>query len=287
MNTLKKTALLLHIFFSMISTPALGADTIAITSPANGASVSGKPLAITGTSSLRNGSVRLFIKNTEIGYTPTNSSGNWTFSSNELANGNYTITAYLSNDSSTLATTQNAFTVVNAESISIQTPQDKETLTSNPVTISGTSSRPSASVQLSLDSTPIGTTTTDSSGSWQTSHNVTTNGSHTIVAELTASGKAVASSTINVSINIPFRTISGSVPTSGSSSGTEYTSTADSSSVTVNFSPVFATVPSVVATGQSAAGTSTVTLTSVTTSKAVLNFSPGTSTVHFTATAAQ
>lgn len=298
MLKMKKNILLLHVLNLLLATAIIkGDDFITITNPANSASVSGSPLVINGTSSQANYSVRIFINTTEIPYATTDSNGDWTISSEGIADGDYTVTAYLVNANyGTLATAQNSFSVTNPDSISITIPESEATLFFDPVTIAGISSLPSTTVRLSLDGNIITTTTTDANGDWQTSYVITTNGVHTLLAELMVSGSPVASSSIDILANIPFvfptgtsqlRLIDGNIPTSGSGSGQGYTYSVSGSTITINFTPAFAVIPSVTATGLRASGSSTVTLSSVSTTAASVIFSTGTQKVHFSASALQ
>lgn len=287
----KKIIILMSLIF--ISCRVFGADTVTITAPADGATVSGQPLSISGTSSRASFRVRLTVNTTEIGYATTDGSGNWIFSTNDLANGSYTIRADLINSSfAVLATDTNSFTVQNAETIFITSPAEDEVVFLNPYTAIGTASLASTTVKLSLDASLVATTTTDTSGNWQAQYSIGSNGIHTLLAELIVSGSPVASSSIDIIGTIPvyfpagksqIMLVSGTIPTTGSGSGSGYTYSVSGSAITVTLSPTFSVTPIVLAMGQQTSGSSTVTVSSVSTSVLTIDFTASTESVHFIA----
>lgn len=270
---------------------------ITITAPADSSTVSGAPLSITGTSSEPNALVRLFINTTALGSTTTDISGDWDFTLDTLDNGNYTITAdIVGSDFEVLATDTNSFTVDNGERITITTPTANQIVFLNPSTASGTASLASTTVQLSLDSVVVGTTTTDASGAWSIPYTLLSNTTHTLLAELMVMGSPVASATVSITANISvifpagksqLRVIDGDAITSGTGSGYGYTYSISGSIATISFVPAFTVAPSVIATGQRSSGSSTVTISSVSGTAASIAFSTGTQKIHFTASALQ
>jgi hypothetical protein len=273
-------------------------DFITITDPANSYTVTGSPLTIDGTSSQADFTVRLTINTTPIGTTTTNAYGNWSFSYNYLADGNYTITAELvSSAFEVLAIATNSFTTENPETIDFSSIVDGETIFLNPEIIAGNASLTNTNVNLYMDNNLIGTTTTDTYGNWQISYIITTNGSHTFVANLVdAYGYTLATTSATITAAIPIlfpsgknqvRVLDGYIPTTGSGSGAGYTYTVSGSIMTINFTPVFSSIPAIIATGQRSSGASTVTIASVSTSAVSISFSSGTQQIHFTATALQ
>lgn len=278
---------------SMVGNALFAVDSVAITTPAVSSTVSGQPLIITGTSSQASSSVRLTIDSTEIGTATTDGLGDWMFTLLNLNNGSYAIRAdLLSNTSVVLATSTNGFMVHNPETITIDSPIDGDVIFLSSLMATGQSSLASSNVQLLIDASLVTTTTTDVNGSWQAMCTLSSNGAHTLLAKLLVAGVPVATDSVAITAAIPviFPTgrsqitiIDGEAPTSGSGSGVGYTYSVSGSIITINFSPAFATVPAVIATGFRSSGSSTVTLASVSTSAANISFSAGTQKVHFTA----
>lgn len=283
----------------------IASDYITIADPSNYGTVSGSPLTIDGTSSQPNFTVRLSINTTRIGTTTTDLYGNWSFTYDSLADGNYSITAELvSSAFEVLATTTNSFTTSNPETISFTSLSEGEIIFLNPEVISGTASLPNATVQVYMDGNLIATTTTDAYGDWSVSYTITTNGSHSFEADLIEYYDyptdlypyPIATATVDITAAIPIlfpsgknqvRVLDGYVPTTGSGSGAGYAYTVSGSIMTINFTPVFSSIPAIIATGQRSSGASTVTISSVSTSAVSISFSSGTQQVHFTATALQ
>jgi hypothetical protein len=294
------------ILLCSIASITRASDFIIIDNPNNYyGTVLGKPLAINGTSSQPNFTVRLTINSTSIGTTTTDAYGNWSFTYNNLTDGSYTVTAELvSNAFEVLAITSNSFTIDNPETISFTSMSEGDTIFFNPDSIIGTSSLPNTTVQLYMDGNLIATTTTDAYGNWSVSYIISTNGSHTFVADLIEYYDyptdlypyPIASASVDITASIPIlfpsgknqvRVLDGYVPTTGSGSGSGYTYTVSGSIMTINFTPVYSSIPAIIATGQRSSGASTVTIASISTSAVSISFSSGTQQVHFTATALQ
>lgn len=288
----KKTRFLFFMFFVMHTTFFKALDFITILTPLNASTVSGQPLLVTGASSQPNTRVRVIINTTEIESVTTNILGNWSLSSNDIRNGSYTVTADLMDINGViLATDTHSFTVSD-QYIYIASPVDGDVVGTNPLTISGISSAATTTVNVSVDGNLAATTTTDSAGNWSAPCTFTTNGAHTILAELIVSLLPVASSSIGVTSSIPvffatgitkMRIVGGSVPITGSGSGSGYSYSNSGSITTITFSPAFPAVPIVVATGRRSSGSSTITVASVSASAASLLFSSGTTAIQFSA----
>lgn len=273
--------------------------TIANPVPSGSGTVSGTPLVINGTSSQANCLVRLFLNTNFIQAVTTDGSGNWSYTiPGVINNGTSNLEAVLMTPAYTiLATDTVSFTVNSGNFITIYSPSEGQTITSNSVTLSGISSLPSSTVNILLDGTLVGTPTTDAQGNWQYSYTITaSNGSHTFLIQLLNAGYAVASTAVDITTSIPFvfptgtsqaRFVNGDIPTSGSGSGTGYTYSVSGSTVTINFVPAFNTTPSMTATGLRSSGSSTVSLTSVSATAATVGFSTGTQVVHFSAATLQ
>jgi hypothetical protein len=291
----------LNLFLSTTAIKCM--DFITIESPEDSyyGTVGGSGITVSGTSSQPNFSVRGYINGNDMGYAITDAYGNWNFFiPGSLNNGTYTVIVNLVNSwYSTLATASVTFTVDNGNSIQIYSPTEGQTISFDPVNLSGASTLPNSTVNILLDGNQIATTTTDGNGNFQISYTVTAaNGVHTFLAQLMAGDNVtvLAEGIVDVVSNIPFvfpsgtsqvRFMDGTIPTSGSGSGQGYTYTVSGSTMTINFVPAFNTTPSLVATGLKSSGSSTVSLTSVTTTAASIAFSTGTQKVHFSASALQ
>lgn len=258
-------------------------DFISLTTPVDSSTVSGSPLVVEGTSSQPNAQVQFFFDSVYIGNLTTDSSGNFSASFASIANGVYTITLNLlaSDNTTVLATTSISFAVVNPASIEITSPTDGTELFFNPLTVSGVSSESSATVNISVDGIFAASTTTDGSGNWTASFPLSSNGNHTILAELVVGGTTVATYSISVLATIIQKIIKGVVPTIGSGSGPGFTYSVSGSVITITATTPFTFDPVALATGQRSSGDSTVTILSVDTSELQIGFSLGTESVYF------
>ena len=265
--------------------------------------VSGSPLVVSGTASVANAIVRLTYDNIPAPAAITDAYGNWSATYN-LIDGNHTIIAQLSTPDrhGFLAMDQVTCIVQNPPSITIVSPVQGNTISYEPLILSGTASLPLAPVQISLDGTLVATTNTDGNGNWQASYTPTIpNGMHTFLVELVDSDYGdydyndyppLASTTVDINIAVPIvfptgknqvSVIAGLIPTSGSGSGPAYTYTISGSIATINFIPAFDSIPSVNATGLRSSGSSTVSVASISPTAASIAFSTGTQYINFTA----
>jgi len=296
---ISKNKLRASVITALIITTILKCDeSITITAPTDSGTVIGNPLSINGTSSQPNLYVRIFINDIEASVITTDTNGNWSQNIHGVSNGTHTLTVHLTDSLyNILATNSTSFTVNNGHSIKFISPISSNSISCYALTLSGTSTFPSATVNLSLDGSLIATTTADADGNWQTTTTLSTeNGSHTILAELVNAGNTVASSNINVTTALPIvfpsgasqiRIIDGNIPTSGSGSGQGYTYTVSGSAMTINFVPAFSSAPSITATGLRSSGSSTVSLSAVSATAVTIAFSTGTQKIHFSAAALQ
>jgi large repetitive protein len=276
-------------------------DFITITDPVSSGSgtVNGSPLVIDGTSSQANCMAQLFLNTNFIASVTTDGSGNWSYTvPGVINNGTYELNVLLLNSAySILASNSVSFTVNSGNWITIGNPIEGQLTLLNPISISGQSSLANATINILLDSNQIGTTTTDQNGNWTYSYTLSaSNGAHTFLAQLLSAGYPVASATVDVVNSIPFlfpsgtsqaRFVNGDIPTSGSGSGTGYTYSVSGSTITINFVPAFNVTPSMTTTGLRSSGSSTTSLTSVSTTAATVGFSSGTQMVHFSAATLQ
>ena len=74
--------------------------------------------------------------------------------------------------------------LLSADTITITNPVDSSTVSGNPLLIDGTSSQASFTVRLTIDTTVIGSTTTDGVGDWNFSYPFLGNGNYTVTADL-------------------------------------------------------------------------------------------------------
>ncbi|MBS1986611.1 hypothetical protein JST99_01620 [Candidatus Dependentiae bacterium] len=279
-----KNVLKLFALFAVISTSALiASDFITITTPTNGSTVSGSPLSVTGTSSQPNAQVEFLFDGVDIGSITTDESGNFSVSFASIPNGTYAITlSLLASDGTTvLATTTISFAIVNPATIFITTPSTGTEIFINPITVSGTASNPSTTVHISVDGSLVATTTTDDSGNWSSTFYLTSNGYHTILAELIASDSIVATNSISVLTTIIQRILKGYVPTIGSGSGPGYTYSNSGSITSITATTPFVFAPVAIATGKQSSGASTVTVVSVSNSGLDISYSLGTEGIYF------
>lgn len=292
MHVTKKIMLFLSVLFS--TALLYSYDFITINDPAYDYIINDTNVTFDGTSSQPNFQVQLIVNSTHIGSTTTDVYGNWSFTLQDLSDGTYTLTANLLSDAfEIIATEASIFTMINPDNIIISTPSDGDAVFINPLTVTGSASVPSTTVELYLDDVLVETTATDVNGNWQTSCTITSNGAHTLLAQLTdIYGYPITSTSTDIIAAIPIifptgksqvRVTAGSIPTTGSGSGPGYTYTISGSIATINFIPAFSSIPSIIATGLRSSGSSTVTVTSISTTATSIAFSSGTQNIGFTA----
>lgn len=275
-------------------------ESITISTPIDSSTISGVSITFSGTTSLANATIYLILNTTTIAKITADTGGNWSFTYNDLPDGSYTCTAKVIDSSfSTLATASCSFTVVNPPKITVTHPAQDEILsTLLPATIQGFSSVASGWVQLYMDTLFTNTISTDINGNWQSNYPALVNGEHTLLVELLTAAplEVVADTNVTFTSSNPvtfasgislIRLLQGRIPTSGSGSGPGFTYSVSGSIITLIFSPAFPSIPYVIATGHRVSGTSTVTITSVTTTSASIAFSTGTQQVSFQATLLQ
>ncbi|MFC1842235.1 hypothetical protein ACFLYU_01100 [Candidatus Dependentiae bacterium] len=269
---------------------------LTITSPEYGTTVTGDNLSISGTSSHPNCIIRLMLNNTLVGSTLTEGDGSWSFDSLNLPDGNYAVKTEifgtLSGNFCILASATSNFNVLNNPIISISTPVANEINQIFYTNISGyTTLSPSCIVRISIDGTATDTTITDSAGYWETDFPALENGDHTLFVELLSEGITIATETIVFTSLCPtyiwnnsqLRLVEGNIPTSGSGSGYDFIYNVVGDVATITFSQEFSSIPTVIATGQYASGTSNITISALSNSSCSLTFSAGTERIHFCA----
>lgn len=110
----------------------------------------------------------------------------------------------------------------NSDFVTITSPANLATISTTPFTITGTASGANCTIQITIDSTIMGTTPTDSNGNWSFTVSQLSNGSHTILASLTCpnSPPSIATATITISVSAT-NAIAITSPTSGSITTTQ------------------------------------------------------------------
>jgi len=268
---------------------------LTITSPENGSTTTGENLSIIGTSIHPSCAIRLLLNNTLVGTNSTEEDGSWSFDSLDLPDGHYQVKVEIFGSSgecfSQLASATSSFNVSNGPLISIDNPIANENNQILYTNIHGYTSQPSSTIRISIDETIITTTTANEVGYWEMSFPPLENGEHTLSAELMSGQTTLATETIVFSTLSPtyicdnnqLVLIEGIIPTSGSGDKNLFTYSVAGNVITINFDRPFTQPPTIFATGQYGSGTSTVTITSLSTSECTLTFSSGTEYVHFLA----
>jgi uncharacterized protein YkwD len=197
---------------AVITPPTGGAQppTIAITQPANGATLSGT-VSVQGTAA---DSVSLTSVTVSIdGATPVAATGlqNWSYAlgTGTLANGAHTITAKATNSSGLSASASVNVTVNNTSTGGAQPPTIAITQPANGATLSGTVSVQGtaadsvnlSSVTVSLDGATPAAATGLPNWSFTLGTGTLANGAHTITAKATNSAGLSASASVNVTVN--------------------------------------------------------------------------------------
>lgn len=276
---------------------SINTDFITIINPANSSTITSSPITVNGISTRANAQVQVVLNSdsADMLSVQTDNFGNWNAGNiGPVLNGANAITAGLF-DPTSIASVSNNFTgSISTDSIAITTPANNSIATSSTVSISGTSSKAGATVQLLLDGVSIGSATTNSAGDWSVPVTISSSvplisGKHTLTANLSAgtspttsntfiyvAGPKVVQGTVSVTNTGPFPT-----PTFN---GIGFNALQPSSTVLqINFTPNFSVAPTVIATGFRASGSSTVTVSAVTTTNAQISFNIGTTTIHFAA----
>lgn len=286
-------------------------DFITITSPADGSTITSSTFAMTGRSSQENKTVRVKIGSTVLGTATTDSNGNWNAGTSPVVgNGAKTIMVELLDGQTVLASATSGITLTAATDSITMTPASGETVISSTPTLSGTSSRGSQSVKITINGTVAATVTTDALGAWTyTVSSALKNGSHDIQAQLLVDSAVAASVTNTIVIASyswiaqpeckNYRVISGSFTTADnppiilSGSGTACPPTCNfsvsrlsSSRFQINFLPSFLFTPMLVVSlmKTSSSSGSVNAQSAVTTTSAVINKTGSADQVYFMAT---
>ncbi|WP_255442010.1 Ig-like domain-containing protein [Corallococcus sp. Z5C101001] len=203
------------------STFTVAGPTVAITTPANGSTISTSSVTVTGTAANAT-SVTVTFQGTNYGPI-TVTGGNWTYSlPGNLTNGTYTVTAVSSNGTTSSTTASSTFTVnVAAPTVAISTPANGSLLNTPNVTVTGTSTN-ATSVTVTFQGTNYGPITVNGAGNWsQALPGPLADGTYTVTAVSSNSAgtnSTPASTTFTVDQTPP--TVAISTPVNGSTINT-------------------------------------------------------------------
>ncbi|MBN8226401.1 OmpA family protein [Corallococcus macrosporus] len=213
--------------------------TVAITTPANGSTVTNPNVTVTGTATNAT-SVVVSFNNTN--YPATLTGNTWSVAlPGPLPNGQYTVTAVSSNGTTTSTQASSTFTVQAATTptVAITTPANGSTVTNPNVTVTGTATN-ATSVVVSFNNTNYPATLTGNT--WSVAlPGPLPNGQYTVTA-VSSDGTTTstqASSTFTVAVPAPTPTVAITTPANGSTvtnPNVTVTGTAtNATSVTVTF----------------------------------------------------
>ncbi|WP_223636389.1 Ig-like domain-containing protein [Corallococcus sp. EGB] len=269
------------------STFTVAAPTVAITTPANGSTLTSSTNVVISGTAANATSVTFTLNGTSYGPV-TVTGGNWTFTvPGPLANGSYTVNAVSTNGTTNSTTATSTFTVaVPAPTVAITTPANGSTTANPNVTVTGTAAN-ATSVTVTFQGTNYGPITV-TGGNWsQALPGPLANGTYSVAAVSTngTTNSTTASSTFTV--NVPAPTVAISTPANGSMTNnpnvTVTGTSANATTVTVtfqgtNYGPITVTggTWSQVLPGPLPDGTYTVT--AVSTNASGTNSSPATTT---------
>jgi hypothetical protein len=216
--------------------------TVAITAPADGASVSGTlPVTVNATDNVAVVSVQYQVDNIDLGAAVTTAPFGTTWTTTSLTNGSHTLTAVAKdaagNSSAPASVTVTVANDKTAPTVSFTAPAVGASVSGTvPVTVDAADNVGVVSVQYQLDGANLGTAVTTSpfSTSWNTTG--VSNGSHTLTAvakDAAGNSSTLASVTVTVSNTVAdttVPTVSITAPTAGAPvSGANVTLTATAS----------------------------------------------------------
>ena len=185
---------------------------VALTAPANGATVSGAAVPLTATASDNVGvqSVQFRVNGSDLGAADTTSPYATTWDTTGLANGNYTLSAVARDAAGNTATSSVVVTVSNAAPDTTP-PNVSMTAPANGATVSGTSVAVAASasdnvgvqsVQFKLDGNDLGAADTTSPYGVTWNSTTATNGTHALTAVAKdAAGNTKTATSVSVTVN--------------------------------------------------------------------------------------
>ncbi|NNM44807.1 Ig-like domain-containing protein, partial [Knoellia koreensis] len=193
---------------------------VAITEPADGSATNDATPAITGTSNVLSGSVRLAIDGGAPATVPTAADGSWSYTpATALGEGPHVAVATATDPQGNTATDSSTFTVdTTAPAVTITAPADGSVTNDPTPAITGTSDVLNGSISLTIDAgTPV-SVPTGADGSW--TYTPTTDladGSHTAVARATDAAGNTASDSSTFTIDTTAPAVAITAPADGSS----------------------------------------------------------------------
>jgi hypothetical protein len=183
--------------------------TVSITSPVNGATVSGTiTVSANATSNVGVASVQFRVDGNNLGAPVTSAPYTYSLNTTTLANGSHMLTALATDTSNNTATSTGVSITANntttpAVTVSLTSPANGATVSGTiTVTATATATAGVSTVQFLLDGANLGTADTSSpySVSWDTT--TASNGSHVLAAKTTdLSGNNATSSNVNVTVS--------------------------------------------------------------------------------------
>ncbi|WP_338280958.1 adventurous gliding motility protein AgmC [Corallococcus caeni] len=199
------------------STFTVAGPTVAITTPANGSTVTNPNVTVTGTAANAT-SVTVTFQGTNYGPI-TVTGGNWSQAlPGPLANGTYTVTATSTNGTTTSTQASSTFTVA-GPTVAITTPANGSTVNTPNVTVTGTAAN-ATSVTLTFQGTNYGPITV-TGGNWTYAlPGNLANGTYTVTAVSTNGTTNSTTATSTFTVNVPAPTVAISTPANGSTVNT-------------------------------------------------------------------
>lgn len=182
---------------------------ISITSPADGATITGSTFLMNGFSSQTGSGVRLVLDGTNIATVTSSSTGAWDArTSPVIANGVHTLVATLLSGETILTSDTHTITINAAtDTIAIAEPASDSTVATATPDIEGTSSQGSKKVRVKLDGTILATVDTEPDGSWELEYpedytSVISSGAHTLVADLMDGETVLATTSASITSSV-------------------------------------------------------------------------------------
>lgn len=181
-------------------------DTVAITSPTSGETITTQTPTVSGRASQPSYNVRVSIDGSVIDTVTTNALGAWQKTTPALTNGSHTILAELMSGETVLASDTKTCTVSIAPFITFTVPAPGSTITTSTTDIAGTTSEGSTGLQIFFDGQFFNAITTSATGAWNagTSATLQDGSSHGANAYKTsASGSVNVAASTYFTVDLP------------------------------------------------------------------------------------